>query len=94
MKKLKTWQKVLLVIFYPVGIVYFIIWLCNRNKGQEVSSAPSVQVDNSKLSIIKDFHTKVVGVTFNNDDGTSRQSIIMNCKAGENIGCGVMIIAE
>ena len=33
MKKLKTWQKVLLIIFYPVGIVYFIVWLCKRNKG-------------------------------------------------------------
>ncbi len=85
MKKLKTWQKVLLIIFYPVGIVYFIIWLCNRNKAQEVPSAPAVQVDNSKLSIIEDFHTKVVGVTFNNDDGTSRQAIIKNCKAGEDI---------
>lgn len=94
MKKLKTWQKVLLVIFYPVGIVYFIIWLCNRNKGQEVSSAPSVQVDSSKLSIIKDFHTKVVGVTFNNDDGTSRQSIIMNCEAGEYIIFKLMPTAE
>lgn len=34
MKKLKTWQKVLLIICYPVGIVYFIIWLCNRSKAQ------------------------------------------------------------
>ena len=33
MKKLKTWQLVLLIIFYPVGMVYFIVWLCNRNKG-------------------------------------------------------------
>lgn len=33
MKKLKTWQFVLLIIFYPVGIIYFIVWLCNRNKG-------------------------------------------------------------
>ncbi len=32
MKKLKTWQFVLLIIFYPVGIIYFIVWLCNRNK--------------------------------------------------------------
>ena len=32
MKKLKTWQLVLLIIFYPVGIVYFIVWLCNRKK--------------------------------------------------------------
>ena len=54
MKKLKTWQKVLLVIFYPVGIVYFIVWLCNRNK----SGAGAV--GSSKLSVIRDFNTKVV----------------------------------
>ena len=85
MKKLKTWQKVLLIIFYPVGIVYFIIWLCNRNKAQAGAGAPAIRVDKSKLTVIEDFHTKVVGVTFNNDDGTSRQSIIKSCKAGEDI---------
>ncbi len=79
MKKLKTWQKVLLVIFYPVGIVYFIVWLCNRNK----SGAGAV--GSSKLSVIRDFNTKVVGVTFGNDDGSSRQEIIKNSKAGEDI---------
>ena len=79
MKKLKTWQKVLLVIFYPVGIVYFIIWLCNHNKGGAATVNPS------KLTIIRDFNTKVVGVTFGNDDGSSRQAIIKNCKAGEDI---------
>lgn len=79
MKKLKTWQKVLLVIFYPVGIVYFIVWLCNRNK------SGSGAVGSSKLSVIRDFNTKVVGVTFSNDDGSSRQEIIKNSKAGEDI---------
>lgn len=73
-EKLKTWQKVLLVIFYPVGIVYFIVWLCNRNK----SGAGAV--GSSKLSVIRDFNTKVVGVTFSNDDGSSRQEIIKTAK--------------
>lgn len=79
MKKLKTWQKVLLIICYPVGIVYFIIWLCNRNKSGAATVNPS------KLTVIRDFNTKVVGVTFGNDDGSSRQAIIKNCKAGEDI---------
>ncbi len=39
MKKLKTWQLVLLIIFYPVGLVYLIAWLCKRNKQQP--AAPS-----------------------------------------------------
>lgn len=85
MKKLKPWQIVLLVIFYPVGIVYLIVWLCKRNKQPATNTEPSTQVDINKLSVLEDFYTKVVGVTFNNDDGTSRQNIIKNCKAGEDI---------
>ena len=85
MKKLKTWQLVLLIIFYPVGIIYFIVWLCNRNKQPAASATPAMKIDTNKLTVIEDFHTKVVGVTFNNDDGTSRQNIIKNCKAGEDI---------
>ena len=79
LKKLKTWQLVLLIIFYPVGIAYFIVWLCKRNDRGTVSVKPS------NLTVIRDFNTKVVGVTFGNDDGTSRQGIIKNCKAGEDI---------
>lgn len=44
MKKLKTWQLVLLIIFYPVGLVYFIVWLCKRNKAQAV---PTPKKDDS-----------------------------------------------
>lgn len=32
MKKLKIWQFVLLIIFYPIGIVYFLIWLYKKIK--------------------------------------------------------------
>lgn len=89
MKKLKTWQIVLLVIFYPAGLVYLIIWLCNRNKQSAAvpSAAPAnaIHIDTNKLVVERDFHTKVVGVTFNNDDGTSRQAIIERCKPGEDI---------
>ena len=78
MKKLKPWQIVLLVIFYPVGIIYLIVWLCKRNKQPAAaSSAPR--------SVLRDFNTKVVGVTFGNDDGTSRQEIIKACKPGDDI---------
>lgn len=80
MKKLKTWQKVLLIIFYPVGIIYFIVWLCNRNNGGG-TAAPAP----AKLSVLRDFNTKIVGVTFGNDDGSSRQAIIKKSKEGEDI---------
>lgn len=81
MKKLKPWQIVLLVIFYPVGIVYLIVWLCRRNK----QPAQAVNSDTAKMTVVRDFHTKVVGVTFNNDDGSSRQEIIKNSRSGEDI---------
>lgn len=45
MKKLKPWQIVLLVVFYPVGIVYFIVWLCKRNKTEPACA--NAQSDNS-----------------------------------------------
>lgn len=41
MKKLKTWQLVLLIIFYPVGIIYFIVWLSKRNKSGATAQKPS-----------------------------------------------------
>ena len=79
MKKLKAWQIVLLIIFYPVGIVYFIVWLCKRNK------KPAAASSTPYCSVVRDFNTKVVGVTFGNDDGTSRQEIIKSCKSGDDI---------
>lgn len=89
MKKLKPWQTVLLVIFYPVGIVYLIIWLYKRNnKTTTIPSAVSEDakhININKLTIERDFHTKVVGVTFNNDNGTSRQMIIKQCCPGDDI---------
>lgn len=75
MKKLKPWQIVLLVIFYPVGIVYLIVWLCNKNKKEKQGS----------LTVARDFNTKVVGVTFGNDDGSSRQEYIKRMKTGDDI---------
>lgn len=35
--------------------------------------------------IIKEFYTKVVGVSFPNDDGSSRQAILSNCRRGDYI---------
>lgn len=39
MKKLKAWQIILMIIFYPVGIVYLIVYLCKKKKSG--SAAPS-----------------------------------------------------
>lgn len=81
MKKLKGWQIALLIIFYPAGIVYLIVKICNKNKAKPAPAA----VSKSSLSVESDFYTKVAGVTFDNADGTSRQSIIKKCSPGEDV---------
>ncbi len=81
MKKLKAWQIILLIIFYPVGIVYLIVCLCKKSKNK--SAAP--RFDLATAQIERDFHTKVVGVSFNNADGSSRQEAIKTCRSGEDI---------
>lgn len=43
MKKLQTWQLVLLIVFYPIGIIYFIVWLCKRNKQQTTGQIPTAK---------------------------------------------------
>ncbi len=75
-KKLKTWQLVLPIIFYPVGIIYFIVWLCNRNKQQPA---------NKKLEVIKEMYSNVVGTVYPNANGTSRQTYIAHLKAGDDL---------
>ena len=67
MKKLTAWQIVLLVIFYPVGLVYLIVWLCKRNKQPTAPSAApagAANIDVNKLVVERDFHTNVVGFSF------------------------------
>jgi hypothetical protein len=34
---------------------------------------------------LRDFHTKVAGVTQQNDDGTDRQAVIRRCRRGERV---------
>lgn len=45
----------------------------------------STKVDPSSLKVEREFFTKVVGVTFGNDDGSSRQEIISKCKEGDDV---------
>lgn len=81
MKKLKTWQKVLLIIFYPVGIIYFIVWLCNRNNGGG-TAAPAPEVERE---VIREIYSNVVGCVYPNKNGTSRQTYIAHLKVGEDL---------
>ncbi|MBE6699454.1 MAG: hypothetical protein E7584_04360 [Ruminococcaceae bacterium] len=74
MKKLKTWQLVLLIIFYPVGIIYFIFWLLNRSKSS-----------NKNLEVIKEMYSNVVATVYPNADGSSRQTYIAHLKQGDDL---------
>ena len=47
MKKLKTWQIVLLVIFYPIGICVWIyrVWKKNKLKRDAAAAAVAIVID-------------------------------------------------
>ena len=51
MKKLKTWQIVLLVIFYPIGICVWIyrVWKKNKLKQDAAAAAPAGKQKNGKM---------------------------------------------
>lgn len=53
-----------------------------QNAEQKNKQTPQ-KVDTSKVE--HDFFSKVVGVTFNNDDGSSRQKYIASLKAGDEL---------
>ena len=91
-KKLKTWQIILLIIFYPIGILYLIVKYASKtttpqseSSTDENSETEVSHFDLSKAEIENDFYSKVVGVTFKNADGSDRQKIVSECKAGDDI---------
>lgn len=50
------------------------------------SKAPKNKTNNDDfIPPEADFHTKVVGVTYKNDNGSDRQKIISKCKAGQDV---------
>ena len=86
MKKLKTWQIVLLVIFYPIGICVWIYRICKKiqikkenDAAKRARAAATAQELEQRRCVSPDFEFKifkVVGVTFKNDDGKSRQTLL------------------
>ena len=87
MKKLKTWQIVLMIIFYPIGICYLLYWIYKKEQTHQTSTpaAASPHFDASKAKVLRDFHSKVVGVTFKNADGSHRQDIIRTLPVGSDV---------
>lgn len=59
---------------------------------QEINEGATVIATQAELSaflklhpLLEDFHTKVVGVTYCNDDGSSRQINLSHCRNGETV---------
>lgn len=51
---------------------------------EELNELAKAQAPKTKKgTVVRDFNTKVVGVTFGNDNGTSRQAIIKTLKHGD-----------
>jgi len=64
-------------------LIYWIYRIRKKKKAQKPKAAHhKMQADDEPLEIIE---TRVAGVTFENDDGTSRQEILKKCKPGEPI---------
>lgn len=100
MKKLKTWQIVLLVIFYPVGICVLIYRLikgaqlkreaeeAQRTAAEEKTRRTAADreraaAESARRAALDRRIFRVVGVTFDNDDGPSRnrQEILREIEA-------------
>ena len=111
MKKLKTWQIVLLVIFYPIGICVWIyrVWKKNklkrdaaaaavaRREAKEREDAARLEAWRAERAARETLKFKVVGVTFKNEDGKSRQTLLRKLHFGDapfNSDDGVDITIE
>lgn len=93
MRKLKSWEIVLLVIFYPIGICVLIYRLYKKSKlKREAEEAQRTAADRERrareearrASLDRRIY-RVVGVTFDNDDGPARnrQEILREIAAEE-----------
>lgn len=59
-----------------------------KEKSKPQAAAPIDETNSStdpSWKIERDYYTKVRGVTFGNDDGSSRQSAISRCKKGDEV---------
>lgn len=97
MRKLKAWQIVLLVIFYPVGICVLIYRLWKKNELKKAAEeADRLRAEEKSRKEAEREETRrreeayratvnreifrVVGVTFKNPGGRSRQTILREIK--------------
>ena len=52
---------------------------------EEISTQSDAEAFFGSNDLVRSFHTRVVGVTYDNDDGSSRQEILSRCLIGEPV---------
>ena len=60
--------------------------LIKETGSSSASSKQQLQDFLGQNTLVRSFHTRVVGVSCNNDDGSSRQEILKHCLLGEPVG--------
>lgn len=60
--------------------------LIKKTSGASASTRQDLDDFLSRNTLVRSFHTRVVGVTYDNDDGTSRQEALSHCLRGESVG--------
>lgn len=60
--------------------------LIKKTNGSSASTRQELDDFLSENTLVRSFHTRVVGVTYDNDDGTSRQEALSYCLRGEPVG--------
>ncbi len=85
------------LVFVLCLIIAFSLSACSDNSGDKanestqttsnvennISGSKQVKESEPQLVLSSSLHTKVVGVTFDNDDGTNRQDILEKIKTGD-----------
>ena len=60
--------------------------LLKKTGGSSASTRQQADAFLRENALVRSFHTRVVGVTYDNDDGSSRQEILSHCLRGEPVG--------
>ncbi len=86
-KKASGWVWLFTCGLFGIGwFIDIILILTDKFTNEQINNSSSkMKVDYTFMEIEQDFHTKVVGVTFKNSDGSKRQDIIKKCKVGDDI---------
>lgn len=60
--------------------------LVRETGGSSASTKQALETFLGENRLVRSFHTRVVGVTYDNDDGSSRQEALSCCLRGEPVG--------